>query len=286
MKLNVNGTFLKGLFRKTGEVVSKNSPIIAASLGVIGLGCAIFSAIKATPKAMRMIEEAEIKKNNDEMQLAQEQGRGPEIVPLTKKEKAVIYGKCFWKTAAITAVTAGCIVGGVILANRQTKAAMLLYGTAATTLEQYKDAAKDVVGEKKERLIHDKAVTDKVRSDMLDDDDAYIDTGKGRHRCVDALTGQQFFSDIESIRRSINNLNAQLISTGSLCINDYLYELGLKEIKHSFASQIGWRYDSPYGYGRQIEAAFTSDLTPNGEPYIIVDVQTSPKYTDEEIPWN
>lgn len=286
MKLNVNGNFLKGFLRKTGDVISKNSPIIAASLGVIGLGCAIYSAIKATPKAMQMIEEAEIEKNNEEMALAQEQGRGPEIVPLTKKEKAIIYGKCFWKTAALTVVTAGCIIGGVVLANRQTKAMTLLYGTAATTLEQYREAAKEVVGEKKERSIHDKVVSDKFSTEALDNDEMIIDTGHGTHLCVDAITGRAFYSDIETIRRSINNLNAQLISVGQLSLNDYFYELGLSEIKYDYASMLGWRYDSPYGYGRQIEVTYTSDLTPKGKPYLIVEVQTAPKFIDSEIPWN
>lgn len=284
MKLNFNGNFFKGVFTKTGQMISKHSPIIAASLGVVGLGCAIYSAIKATPKAMQMVQDEEIKKNNDEMKKAMEEGREANMVPLTKKEKAVIYGKCYWKTAALTAVTAACIVGGVVLANRQTKAMTLLYGTAATTLEQYKNAANEIVGEKKARQINDKAVSDKLRSDDLDDPNLVIDTGFGNTLCVDGLSGRAFYSDMETIRKAINDLNAQLISCGALTLNEYWYALGLREIKADYATLLGWRYDSPYGYGRQIEATFTSDLTPKGNPYLIVDVKTAPKFVDE-VPW-
>ena len=285
MNLKINGNFLKGFLTKTGQVISKNSPIIAASLGVIGLGCAVYSAIKATPKAMKMVEEAQETKDKEAAAKAFSEHTEVPDSALTKKEKLVIYGKCYWKTAALTAVTAACTIGAVLLANRQTKAMTLLYGTAATTLEQYKNAAKEVVGEKKERQIHDKAVTDKVRSEDLDDDDCIIDTGYGKHLCVDAITGRGFYSDIETIRRTINDLNAQLLASGQLTLNDYFYALGLKEIKYDYATQLGWRYDSPYGYGRQIEATYTSDLTPKGKPYLVVEVKTAPKFIDE-VPWS
>lgn len=282
MKLNVNGNFLKGFFKKTGEVITKNSPFIAASLGVIGLGCAVYSAIKATPKAMKAIEKAEIEKNSQEIRKSQEEGREVNLEPLTKKEKAFIYAKCYWKTGLLTLVTAGCVVGGVILANRQTKAMALLYGTAATTLEQYKEAAKDVVGEKKERAIHDKMVRDKTNGDHLDDDGMVISTGNGNTLCVDAISGRAFYSDLETVRRCINDLNNSLMQVGQVSLNDYFYALGIDEIKYEYASQIGWSYEKGV-CGRLIEAVYTSSLTPKGKPYMIIDITTAPKNVFQDL---
>lgn len=277
MNFKFNGAFLKGLAIKTGQVISKNSPIIAASLGVIGLGCAVYSAIKATPKAMKMVEEAEAKKEQEAVAKAFEEHKEVESTKLSNKEKLVIYGKCYWKTAALTVVTAACTIGAVCLANRQTSAMALLYGTTATTLEQYKNAAKEVVGEKKERQIHDKALTDSVDVAKVDDDEGYIDTGYGKMRLYEPITGRLYFSDIEMVRRQFNELNAQLLQTGYVTVNDYLYALGLGEIdpKWKYASDMGWRYDS--GYGRLIEVTYTSGLSPKQVAYTIPE-PTPPTY--------
>lgn len=287
MKFNLNANFMKGLLKKTGQMMSKNSPIIAASLGVIGLGAAVFSAIKAAPKAKDLIEKAEIEKNNDEFKAAQEEHREVHITPLTKKEKAKIYGKVFLPTIAITAVTAGCIVGSVILANRQTAKAMLLYGTAATTLEQYKDAAKEVVGEKGERKIHDKMVQNKVDSTEFDESQV-IQTGKGNTLCYDTYSGRLFRSDIQAIRAGINDLNTTLLDCETVTLNDYYYALGLNEIKQSFANETGWRYSKDYpGADGLLELRPTSGILPGTSlTYYAVDLNRPARdLYNADVPW-
>lgn len=278
MNLKINGNFLKGFLTKTGQVISKNSPIIAASLGVIGLGCAVYSAIKATPKAMKMVEEAQETKDKEAAAKAFSEHTEVPDSTLTKKEKLVIYGKCYWKTAALTAVTAACTIGAVLLANRQTKAMTLLYGTAATTLEQYKNAAKEVVGEKKERQITDKARIDSAPKDALDDDDAYICTGNGNQRFIEGITKRQFTHDFDGIRKAVNELNASLLQTGQLTLNDYYYAMGLEELTNDIGNMIGWRYDSPYGYGRLLDVEFTSMITPNDKTVAIATITTPIMY--------
>lgn len=286
MKFNISGNFMKGFLKKTGEVITKKSPVIAATLGVIGLGCAVFSAVKATPKAMKAIEKAEIEKNSAEIKESQEEGREVNLEPLTKKEKAVIYAKCYWKTAALTAVTTACIIGSVVLANRQTKAMALLYATTATTLEQYKDAAKEVVGEKTERKIDDRRAQRKVEG-IDDNDDCIINTGRGMHLCYDCVSNTLFYSDIEDVRKTINELNAMLMEVEKVSINDYLYALGLDEIEYGYANDIGWKFNKEFGNQNSLlELRPASGLTKSGKPYYAVKLNISPSslYYDD-VPW-
>ena len=297
MKFNFNANFMKGIFKKTGQFMAKNSPVIAASLGVIGLGCAVYSAIKAAPKAKEQIEKAEIEKNNEEIKAAQEESREVHMEPLTKTEKAKIYGKVFLPTIAITAVTATCIVGSVILANRQTAKAMLLYGATATTLEQYKDAAKEVVGENKERAIHDKMVQNKADATPLAEA-SIIQTGRGNTLCYDTQSGRWFYSSIPAIESTINQLNKTLIETGTVSLNDYFYALGLPEIKQSYMSDTGWMYNVNTGKGdllsmkccdpwRVLRIIPTSGETNEEErrPYYAVDFSQAAKPLCE-LPWD
>lgn len=286
MKFNISGNFMKGFLKKTGEVITKKSPVIAATLGVIGLGCAVYSAIKATPKAMKAIEKAEIEKNSAEIKKSQEEGREVNLEPLTKKEKAVIYAKCYWKTAALTAVTTACIIGSVVLANRQTKAMALLYATTATTLEQYKDATKEVVGEKTERKIDDRRVQRKVEG-IDDNEDCIINTGRGMHLCYDCVSNTLFYSDIEDVRKTINELNAMLMEVEKVSINDYLYALGLDEIEYGYANDNGWKFSKEFGgQNTLLELRPASGLTKSGKPYYAVKLNIAPGslYYDD-VPW-
>ena len=99
-----------------------------------------------------------------------------------------------------------------------------------------------------------------------------IVTGGGTTRCYDHLSGRYFNSDIEKIRKAVNNLNHELLNgMGYASLNDFYDELGLA---HSgIGSDMGWNVIDGL-----IEIDFSSHIDDEGVPCIVLDYVRSPKY--------
>ena len=78
-------------------------------------------------------------------------------------------------------------------------------------------------------------------------------------------------SDMEHIRKAVNDLNEQLLMDGSVCVNDFYYLIDLPTGKSG--DYMGW--DSRTG---QVRLDFSSHIAADGTPCIVVDFAVSPRY--------
>ena len=100
--------------------VKRNVSTILTGLGCIGVVATTITAVKATPKVLRLIEEAETKKGEK----------------LTKWEKTRIAAPTYVPSALIGLSTLACVVGSNIL-NQKAQASIM---SAYALLDQsYKD---------------------------------------------------------------------------------------------------------------------------------------------------
>lgn len=58
---------LKDFFQKTTDVISKNSPAILTGIGAVGLVTTVILAVKATPKAICLIQDRVWEKYKEEV---------------------------------------------------------------------------------------------------------------------------------------------------------------------------------------------------------------------------
>ena len=65
-----------------------------------------------------------------------------------------------------------------------------------------------------------------------------IVTEKGNTLCRDSISGRYFKSDIDKIKKVVNELNRQLIHQNYISLNEFYYELGLDSTKNG--SYLGW----------------------------------------------
>ena len=106
------------ILKKAGAILSKKSPEILTGLGIAGMITTTVLAVKATPKALDLIAEAEDKKGEY----------------LTKKEIIVTTWKNYIPAGVTSAVSIACLIGASSVNARRNAALYSAYELSRTAL--------------------------------------------------------------------------------------------------------------------------------------------------------
>lgn len=241
---------------KLGQAIARNSPTILTGLSVAGLVSTVILAVRATPKAMTILEE--------EMY-----DRQPCGVKLTKMEAVKLTWKYYIPAAVMGGVTIGCIIGANSIHLRRNAALASVYSITEATLKEYRSKVIETIGEKKEKAIKDEIHKDRVKNHPVKDSEVIL-TNFGETLCYDSISGRYFKSDIEKIRKVQNDLNSKLIHSMYISLNELYDALGLSSIK--MGEDLGWVVEDG-----MMEFDFSSQLTENGTPCLVLDYSVNPK---------
>ncbi len=230
-----------------------HSPAILTGLGIAGMIFTVVEAVRATPKALRLIEEE------------------TEDIP---EPKAVDKVKACWKCYIPTVVSGAASITMLILANRagekQRAALSAAYTLAETTLSEYRHKVAEKLGSRKEESVRDDIAKDKVSANPPNDKEVIL-TGKGDVLCYDAAIGRYFKSDIEKLRRIENVLNLRLREEMFVSLNELYSEIGLPSV--DVGEKLGWNLDKGY-----VKLIFSATLTGDGEPCLVMSYDAQPYY--------
>lgn len=184
---------------------------------------------------------------------------------LTKREKLQRDFKLLWKdyipAAASGAVTIGCIIGVTRVTNKRAAVAQAAFIMSERAYSEYRDKVIEEYGERKDQGIRDSIAEDKIRKNPPPTTGVLI-MGSGNILCCELHTGRYFASDMESLRKAQNDLNARLIGQDACNLDDFYYLVGLSPTAHS--GDLGWNSD------KMLELEFTSVLTEDGRPCLAV----------------
>lgn len=241
------------ILTKTSMFFKNNKTVLLTGIAISGVVSTAVLAVKGTPLAITKI-----------------QSREEELDRILNKKEMV---KETWKCYIPAAVSGGLTIGSILYLNnthsKATAALAGLYTLSDKAFTEYKEEVKSLLGEKTDIKIRD-AVRQK-RIDKSDPGDIIIANADGNMLCYDEITGRYFKSDIEKIRRIINDVNARLIQDGEISLNDLYYELGLPCTK--IGDSLIWRSDYSL-----IEASFSSLLTKDGVPCLVLGFNVDPIY--------
>lgn len=248
---------LSKFLKKTGTKISKHSPEILTTIGVLGMIASTALAVKETPKALKLIEDAKQEKGDK----------------LTAIEKT----KTCWKTylpSAILGVSGAICVFEANSINTKRKAALATAcALTETAFKEYKAEVIETIGEKKERQIKDKVAKKKVEKKTVNESSIII-TNNGDTLFIDGITGRPFKSDIEKVKKAVNELNRRMIYENYISLNDFYNELGIGQIISSnLGDELGWNLDSGF-----IEPDFSAQITEDGKPCIVLGYLVEPRY--------
>lgn len=255
---------IKRATRKIGQAVSRNSPTILTGLSVAGLVTTVVLAVRATPKALQILEEEHAHRWNN-----------PDFCDLTKKEIVQLTWRCYVPSAIMGSITIACIIGTNSINLKRNAALASLYSLAETTLKEYQAKVVETIGEKKAKAIKDEVYKDKIKNHPVVDKEVFL-TKIGDTLCYDVISGRYFKSDIESIRKIQNDLNRRLISDMYISLNEIYYALGLPSTK--MGEEVGWVIEDG-----MLDFNFSSQLTDNGTPCLVIDYTVGPRYDFNEM---
>ena len=251
----MNKQTLAAFFDNARVWTTKHSPEILTGVGIAGMLTTTVLAVKATPKALALIESKKEELATDKLTVF-------ETVKATWKPyvPAVITG----------AASVACLIGASSVSCRRNAALASAYQLSATALTEYKDKVVETIGEKKEQAIRDAIDKDHIEKNPVSKNNVII-TEKGNTLCYDHISGRYFNSDIDRIKRAVNELNHRMMHDmfGYVSVNDLYDELDLGHIL--VGDDLGWNVSE------LIEIDFGSQITDDGRPCIVLNYTVAPK---------
>ncbi len=242
---------MKNLLKVIQTETIKHSPAILMGIGVAGMISAAVLTGTATIKAVHIVDEQKLADKGD------------------KKEIIKATWKCYIPALVTAGVSLGCILGSTSISAKRTAALSAVYHISETALTDYKEAAKEIVGVEKEKEIQTKAAEKAVERNPVSRE--VVIAGTGNYLCFDPAFGKYFYSDRETIRKVINDMNEKLIREMFVSLNEFYYELGIRPILRG--DDLGWNMDDG-----SIKVQFTSTLAEDGRPCLVMDYVVGPKY--------
>lgn len=192
----------------------KNGPTILTCVGSVGVVITSVMAIKATPKAIALLEDARAEKGDD----------------LTKFEKVMVAGPAYIPTIIVGTSTIACVFGANILNQRQQAALMSAYALLDSTYKEYQSKVVDLYSEEADSRVKKEIAKDKyLGDDKLVDNDALF---------YDEFSGRYFESTNAKVLKAEYETKKKISDHGGTCLNDFYRALGLEPTK--YGDRLGW----------------------------------------------
>ena len=244
------------LMRVAKTSITKHSPEILTGIGIAGMITTTVLAVKATPKAIRLIEEAKEEKGED----------------LTKAETVKTCWKAYIPAAAICVASTACLIGASSVSIRRNAMLATAYKLSETAFSEYKEKVVETIGDEKEKVVREKVSEERIQKNPITKNEIIM-TDYGDTQFYETLSGRYFKSDIEQIKKVVNYLNKDMLQDmfGTISLNEFYDELELERI--DLGDELGWRVDKGL-----IEIDFTSKIADNGKPCIVLDYINAPHY--------
>lgn len=272
----MNKSNVTKLFNTIKTGVGRKSPEILIGLGIAGMITSTVLAVKATPKALELIEAEKCRQNRDLIKEAKTAGN-QECGQITKLKPVEIV-KVTWKYYIPAIVTGGvsiaCLIGSNSVNARRNAALATAYKLSETALTEYKEKVVEEIGEQKEKVIREKIAQDHVDKNPEVNKSEVVVVGSGDVLFLEPVCGKPFKSDIETVRKVINDFNYRM-TTGQeeyISLSEFYDEFNLQ---HTVASDsLGWNL----GRDGQIEIDFLAAKTEDGKPCLELDYRVAPRY--------
>ena len=162
MKLN-----LKAIARSMGMALQKHSPEILTGIGIAGMVTTTILAVRATPKALLLIQEAEEVKHQN-----------TDASALTPVETIKAAWLCYVPAAVTGVLSMTCLIGASSVNLRRNAALATAYTLSESALKEYREKVVETIGEKKEQAVQDAVAKERISKSPVTNQEVII-TEKG-----------------------------------------------------------------------------------------------------------
>lgn len=206
---------LQKLRGKSRLYLKKNGSTILTCVGAVGVVATGVSAVKATPKAMRLLEVAKEEKGEE----------------LTKLETVKAAGTAYIPTLVIGVSAIACIFGANVLNKRQQAALVSAYAFLDSSYKDYKKKVEELYGEGANVQVRNELAKDKYEKEDIELED-------DKQLFYDEFSKQYFESTMTDVVQAEYNLNRQLYVNGGAYLNEFYESLDIPTIPAG--QELGW----------------------------------------------
>lgn len=199
---------------KTQYFLKKHSSTILTVVGSTGVVATAVLAVKATPKALVLLDEAKKEKGED----------------LTPMEAVKVAWKPYIPAAITGFSTIACIFGANYLNVKNQASLMSAYALLDSSYKEYRNKVVELHGEEADTNVKHEIVKAKYNGEEIDDPDKML--------FFDYYSMHFFESTMDNVLRAESEFLKMLEYRTYACINEYYDILALPHVE--FGYQLGW----------------------------------------------
>lgn len=203
---------------KCKHFVKRNASTILTFIGGVGVIATVVTAVRATPKVVKLLEHCEDEKGSS----------------LTKLEVIQISGLHYVPSILIGIGTLVCIFGANTLNKRQQATLISAYALVNNSYKEYKKKVNELYGEE----AHEEVIASVVKDKYTEKDMKICDDKK---LFYDDFSGRYFESTSKDVIEAEHKLNCKIVYNSEVYLNDLYELLGLKPIEAG--KDLGWSQD-------------------------------------------
>lgn len=206
---------MRNLLAGSTLYLKRNASTILTCVGAIGVVATAVMAVKATPKALMVLEEAKEEKGEE----------------LTTTEKVITAGPVYIPSIVVGVSTIACVFGANILNKRSQAALTSAYALLDSSYREYRNKVKEVLGEEADDEIRGEIAKDKYEENEVvikDDEQLFYDNFSGRY----------FTSTLFKVQQAEYYLNRDLTMRDYAYLNEFYEYLDIDEIDSGW--KLGW----------------------------------------------
>lgn len=207
---------MNSLLNKSQVFLKRNSATILTCVGAVGVVATTVTAVKATPKALRLMEQATEEKGEE----------------LTKLEKVKVAGPAYIPSVVLGTATLACIFGANMFNKKQQASLMSAYALLDSSYKDYRKKVDELYGEEAGQQVRAGIAKDKYE----DEEPHQLEEGKLLY--YDFYSGRYFEATPSEVKNAEYNLNRSLALDDCAYLNEWYTFLGLETLEHGL--DFGW----------------------------------------------
>lgn len=211
------------LLEQTALYLKRHSPTILTCVGAVGVIVTTASAIKATPKAIEILDSATNEKGDE----------------LTTFEIVQLVGPTYFPAIVFGLSTIACIFGANVLNKKQQATIVSAYALLNRTYQDYKGKVIDLYGKDGDENIRSEIVKDKFKD---------VDISASGENLIFYLEpyGKFFERTMAQVQDAEYQINRKFALEGEVSLNDFFEFLGLPRSEAGEA--LGWSQEASYDF--------------------------------------
>lgn len=211
--------------KRVGRQLYRSSPTILTVVASVGVIVTTITAVRATPKAIKLLKEAEAEKGEN----------------LTKVEIIRVAGPSYIPSTLLGISTIVCIFGANALNQKKQTSLMSAYAMLNESYKQYRKSDKIVYGEDADGKIHAEMAKDAMVHTYDWGYQVYnmdMDSESERLLFYDLASKKYFRTTMAAVLNAQYHVNRNLAVRGDCSLNEYLSFLGVEGIDGG--DDLGW----------------------------------------------